>query len=69
MKKRLNITKQFTIEQVNNENKGKIEEVKNWLVDFFSIENNIIAVLAALSVILIIVIIIVIIKIKKKNKR
>lgn len=65
----VNITKQFTIEQVNNENKGKIEEVKNWLVDFFSIENNIIAVLAALSVILIIVIIIVIIKIKKKNKR
>ena len=63
----VNIIKQFTIEQVSQENKSKIQEAKNWLVDFFNKESNVIAVLATLSVMLIIIIIIVIIKIKNKK--
>ena len=63
----VNIIKQFTIEQVSQENKSKIQETKNWLVDFFNKESNVIAVLATLSVMLIIIIIIVIIKIKNKK--
>lgn len=63
----VNIIKQFTIEQVSQENKSKIQEAKNWLIDFFSKESNVIAVLATLSVMLIIIIVIVIIKIKNRK--
>lgn len=66
----VNITKQFTIQQVSNQNRNMFEGIKNNITDFFSQEKNVLACLIAVSVLLIIVIITVIIKIKRgKNRR